>query len=169
MSEQKSSWADTQSSCRCGQWKMFWGFLMLVQVTLWVEDELRMSMSNFMCGGLGPSLLIRTYQLMEHPTCHFLRSQICSFPWKGQGFVKLSGTFQSPIFRYQGVLEGKGINEQCDKYGEFLFWLGNRRGIWVIYCAIIALCDIDAAVLMTTKCPDWFRWPFTVIITNLNK
>lgn len=140
-----------------------------------VKDVLRFSDANssnflsWLCRGLGLSLLVRTYLLMEHPTCHFLSSHICSFPWKGQGFVKLSGTFQSPFFRYQGVLEGKGINEQCDRYEEFLFWLGNRWGIWVIYCTIIALCDIDAAVLMTAKCPDWFRWPFTDIITNLNK
>lgn len=135
-----------------------------IQLQMWsVKDVLRFSevdLSNFMsclCGGLGPSLLIRTYQLMEHPTCHFLSSHICIFPCIGQGFVKLLRTLQSPFFRYQGVLEGKDINEQCDRYREFLFWLGNRWGMWVIYCTIIVLCDIDAAVLMTAKCPDWFR------------
>ena len=57
----------------------------------------------------------------EFPELSYLRLRL-----EGQGFVKLSGTFQSPFFRYQGVLEGKDINEQCDRYGELLFWLGNR-------------------------------------------
>lgn len=34
MSDQKTSWTVTQSSCRCDQWKMsFWGFLMLIWAT----------------------------------------------------------------------------------------------------------------------------------------
>lgn len=38
MSDQKTSWTVTQSSCRCDQWKMSsWGFLMLIKVSPWVD------------------------------------------------------------------------------------------------------------------------------------
>lgn len=156
---QKTCWAVIQFGSRWDSWKMhFWELLVLTQVTSVVDSA-----------GIGP-FSVGEDVLADGASPHnLLSSHICFFSWKGWCFVKLSGTFQSPFFRYQGVLEGKDINEQCDRYRELLFWLGNWRGIWEIYCTIIVLCDIDAAVLMTAKCPDWFRWPFTVIITNPNK